>query len=164
MGEAYTVYLFNQQANSNAGAVTSAQVDGGFARRETESAPVEDTSMLAIRNYMKMQEKETSNILSGPIRPATRDITISSSSDDSDSQESDDGIPPLIVFYERILTPLLGLASLREKSPKKLKKIERRGIKLLPIPAVPGKSNRHEEARRRTLRLKPDLSLLHRHM
>ena len=120
--------------------------------------------MLAIRNYMKMQEqKEPSNILSGPVRPIALDND-TSSEDSDDSQESDDGIPSFAAPFDSILTLLTGLASLREKSPKKPKAVERRGIKLLPLPAVPGKPNRHEEARRQTLRLKPDISSLHRHM
>jgi hypothetical protein len=61
--------------------------------------------MLAIRNYMKMQEqKEPSNILSGPVTPIALDKD-ASSEDSDDSQESDDGIPFFANPYDSILTP-----------------------------------------------------------
>jgi hypothetical protein len=71
---------------------TRRPVEGRSARREAAPTPLEDVSMLAIHNYMRMQEpKGTSNILSGPVRPVVLDNGASPDNSD-DSEESDDGI------------------------------------------------------------------------
>lgn len=79
-------------------------VNEGFARREAARIPFEDASAPAIRNYMRMQEsRETSNILSGPVRPIAPDKGASSDNSD-ESEESGDGILLLITHHESLLT------------------------------------------------------------